>query len=157
MTQKHPSIFTNISQNVHIYLLKLRHRQGASLDMFQFISVTMVWSQKSSLGKKWILSVLMVCLLTDTLKNNHPLKIKLRGLRAKRLPQKDETAKNISELLAQAALHAPPGVAFAMRSWPLLLPSFSLSLLFSLRLLLFTHFRESPVCENLFPPIFWHN
>ena len=26
-----------------------------------------------------------------------------------------------------------------------------------LRLLLFTHFGESPVRENLFPPIFWHN
>ena len=28
---------------------------------------------------------------------------------------------------------------------------------FFLRLLLFTHFGESPVRENLFPPIFWHN
>ena len=28
---------------------------------------------------------------------------------------------------------------------------------FSLRLLLLTHFGESPVYENLFPPIFWHN
>ena len=28
---------------------------------------------------------------------------------------------------------------------------------FSLRLLLLTHFGETPVCENLFPPIFWHN
>ena len=26
-----------------------------------------------------------------------------------------------------------------------------------LRLLLFTHFWESPVRENLFPPIFWYN
>ena len=26
---------------------------------------------------------------------------------------------------------------------------------FSLRLLLLTHFGESPVCENSFPPIFW--
>ena len=57
--------------------------------------------------------------------------------------------------LAQAALHAPPKVVFAMRSWPFLLPSFSLSLF--LRLLLLTNFRESPVCEDLFPPIFWHN
>ena len=24
-------------------------------------------------------------------------------------------------------------------------------------LLLLTHFGESPVCENLFPPTFWHN
>ena len=29
--------------------------------------------------------------------------------------------------LAQAALRAPPEAAFAMRSWPLLLPSFSLA------------------------------
>ena len=29
--------------------------------------------------------------------------------------------------------------------------------LFLLRLLLFTHLGESPVRENLFPPIFWHN
>ena len=62
-------------------------------------------------------------------------------------------------------------------AWPLLLPSFSLSFflsffwprrlacamlafflsLFSLHLLLLTHFGESPVCEHLFPPIFWHN
>ena len=28
---------------------------------------------------------------------------------------------------------------------------------FFLRLLLFTHFGESPVRENLFSPIFWHN
>ena len=43
-------------------------------------------------------------------------------------------------------------------AWPLLLPSFSLSFFFSfsLCLLLLTHFGESPVCENLFPPIFWH-
>ena len=26
-----------------------------------------------------------------------------------------------------------------------------------LRLLLFTHFGETPEAENLFPPIFWHN
>ena len=44
----------------------------------------------------------------------------------------------------------------AMRRWPLLLPTFGLS--FSLlRLLLLTHFGESPKAENLFPPIFWHN
>ena len=37
-----------------------------------------------------------------------------------------------------------------------LLSFFFLFFLF-LRLLLFTHFGESPVRENLFPPIFWHN
>ena len=49
-----------------------------------------------------------------------------------------------------ACLHAP------CVAWPLLLPSFNLSLSL-LRLLLFTHFGESPVREHLFPPIFWHN
>ena len=34
-------------------------------------------------------------------------------------------------LLAQAALCAPPEMVFAMCSWPLLLPSFSLSIFFS--------------------------
>ena len=32
----------------------------------------------------------------------------------------------IVNILAQAALRVPPKVAFVMRSWPLLLPSFSL-------------------------------
>ena len=41
--------------------------------------------------------------------------------------------------------------------WPLFLPSFSFSFFLFLRLLLLTHFGESPVCENLFPPIFCHN
>ena len=44
------------------------------------------------------------------------------------------------------------------RSWPLFSPTFFFfSFFFLLRLLLFTHFGESPVRENLFPPIFWHN
>ena len=34
------------------------------------------------------------------------------------------------KILAQAALLAPPEVAFAMRSWPLLLPTFAFSLSF---------------------------
>ena len=51
--------------------------------------------------------------------------------------------------LAQAALRAPPEVAFVMRSWPLLLPLFSL---FSpLPNLLLTHFGESPEAENQLP------
>ena len=50
----------------------------------------------------------------------------------------------------------PGGLRAPCVAWPLLLPSFSLSLSL-LRLLLLTHFGESPVCENLFPPIFWHN
>ena len=35
--------------------------------------------------------------------------------------------KFLSLLLARPALRAPPEVAFAMRGWPLLLPSFSVS------------------------------
>ena len=56
--------------------------------------------------------------------------------------------------LTQAALHAPPEVAFAMCSWPLLLPTCSLSSLF---LFSFSVFGETPKAGNLFPPIFWHN
>ena len=54
----------------------------------------------------------------------------------------------------------PGGFACATRGgisnkcWPLLLFFLLLSLLC---LLLLTHFGESPVCENLFPPIFWYN
>ena len=54
----------------------------------------------------------------------------------------------------------PGGLRAPCIAWPLLLPSFSLFFSFfflSLLLLLLTHFGESPVCENLFPPIFWHN
>ena len=40
------------------------------------------------------------------------------------------------------------------RSWPLVSSTF---FFFLLCLLLLTHFGESPVRENLFPPIFWHN
>ena len=65
------------------------------------------------------------------------------------------STQTYSGILAQAALCGE--VAFAMRSRPLLLPTFALSLFFSLCLLLLTHFGETPVCENLFPPIFWHN
>merc|ERR1712106_1099064 len=46
------------------------------------------------------------------------------------------------------------------RSWPLFSPTFFFFFFFFfffLRLLLFTHFGESPVRENLFPPIFRHN
>ena len=45
-------------------------------------------------------------------------------------------------------------------AWPLLFPSFSLfpplSFFFSPSFA-FDPLRESPVCENLFSPIFWHN
>ena len=51
-----------------------------------------------------------------------------------------------------------------MHSWPLLLPTFALlsyqlsvSLFFSiLCFFLLTHFGETHMRENLFPPIFWH-
>ena len=70
-------------------------------------------------------------------------------------------SRAVSNILAQAAcvrhacLHAP------CVAWPLLLPSFSLSLsphlLLFLRLLLLTQFGETPVCKIIFAPIFWHN
>ena len=41
------------------------------------------------------------------------------------------------------------------RSWPLFSPTFSFFLF--LRLLLFTHFGETPMAEINFPPIIWHN
>ena len=55
--------------------------------------------------------------------------------------------------LVQACLRAPPVVADEAK--PLFSPTFFFFFFF-LRLLLFTHFGESPVRENLFPPIFWH-
>ena len=60
--------------------------------------------------------------------------------------------------LAQAALCAPPEVALQFGAGhcyyqlSVYILSFSLFLLF-LRLLLLTHFGESPKAENLFPPI----
>ena len=74
------------------------------------------------------------------------------------LAVKSRKNAQISVFLAQAACvrHAclrAPGVA-----WLLLLPWLSRSLLlFSLRVLLLTHFGETPVGENLFLPIFWQN
>ena len=60
--------------------------------------------------------------------------------------------------LAQAALCAPPEVALQCVAGHCYyqLSVFSPSLLL-LRLLLLTHFGETPEAENLFPPIFWHN
>ena len=74
-----------------------------------------------------------------------------------------ETVKNFTKswsvlVLAQAALRAPPEVALqyvAGHCYFQILVSLSFSLF--LRILLFTHFSESPEAENLFPPIFWHN
>ena len=63
---------------------------------------------------------------------------------------------NYRNELAQAACVRHACLRAPCVAWPLLLPSFSLFFLFSLlRLLLFTHFRESPLCKNLFSPIFW--
>ena len=55
--------------------------------------------------------------------------------------------------LAQAACvhHAQLGHCYYHRS------VFLSSFFFSLCILLLTHFGESPVCENLFPTILWHN
>ena len=69
----------------------------------------------------------------------------------------------LSSFFGPGGLHAPCLRAPCLRApcvaWPLLLPSFSLffSLSLCLRLLLFTHFGETPVCEIIFAPIFWHN
>ena len=54
----------------------------------------------------------------------------------------------------------PGGFASAMRSWPLLLPTFglfSLSFFLFLQLLLLTHFGEIPKAENFPPNTFIHN
>ena len=59
--------------------------------------------------------------------------------------------------LVQACLRAPYGVADEAKL-AIVFTYFLFSFFFLLlRLLLFTHFGESPVRENLFPPIFWHN
>ena len=67
----------------------------------------------------------------------------------------------IKKTLVQACLRAPHVVADEAKlaivfTYFFLFFSFFFFLLF-LRLLLFTHFGESRVRENLFPPIFWHN
>ena len=63
--------------------------------------------------------------------------------------------------LVQACLRAPHVVAdeakLAIVFTYFFLSFFFSSFFFFLRLLLFTHFGESAVRENLFPPIFWHN
>ena len=65
-------------------------------------------------------------------------------------------------LFVQACLRAPPVVADGAKlaivfTYFFLLFTFFFFLFLFLRLLLFTHFGETPVRENLFPPIFWHN
>ena len=42
--------------------------------------------------------------------------------------QQSSKVNHTETILAQVALRAPPEVAFTIHSWPLLLPSFSLSL-----------------------------
>ena len=42
-------------------------------------------------------------------------------------------------------------------AWPLFSPTFAPLSFSLLRLLLLTHFGESPMCEIIFHPIFWHN
>ena len=62
--------------------------------------------------------------------------------------------------LVQACLRAPHVVADEAKLAIVFTYFFLFSFfffLFLLRLLLFTHFGESPVRENLFPPVFWHN
>ena len=54
----------------------------------------------------------------------------------------------------QLCYNWPRRLACAMRSLAIVI---TIVQSFSLRLLLLTHFGESPVCENLFSPIFWHD
>ena len=63
------------------------------------------------------------------------------------------------QILAQAALRAPPEVALQCVAGQSFLSLFSLSsfFLFFLRFLLLTHFGETPMCEIIFHPLFWHN
>ena len=66
--------------------------------------------------------------------------------------------KSISHWVGPSGLRAPCVLACAMRNLAIVITIVqSFSLFLFLRLLLLTHFGESPVCENLFPPIFWHN
>ena len=74
------------------------------------------------------------------------------------VPQGSILGPLIFLILVQACLRAPLVVADEAKLaivFTYFFLSFFLFLL--LRLLLFTHFGESPVRENLFPPIFWHN
>ena len=65
---------------------------------------------------------------------------------------------NLSSIIGPSGLLAPPMVVDGSEAGHCfhLLFTFSSSF-FLLHLLLFTHFRETPVAENLFSPIFWHN
>ena len=56
--------------------------------------------------------------------------------------------------IGPGGLPAPGVLACAMRSLAIVFTNFR-SLF--LRLLLLTHFGESPMCEIIFHPIFWHN
>ena len=65
----------------------------------------------------------------------------------------------LSATFGPGGLRAPCVLACAMRSLAnvfTIVQSLFLSLSL-LHLLLLTHFGESPVTENLFPTIFWHN
>ena len=58
---------------------------------------------------------------------------------------------SLSLSFGPGGLRALPKVAFAMCSWPFLLPTFAISLtFFLLRLLLLIHFRETPEAEICF-------
>ena len=72
-------------------------------------------------------------------------------------PTTGEVEGICKKILAQAACVRHACLRAPCVAWPLLLPSFRLFFSLSLRLLLLTHFGESPMCENMFPPIFLHN
>ena len=58
------------------------------------------------------------------------------------------------DMLVQACLRAPPGVADEAK---LAIVFTYFFFFFPLRLLLFIHFEETPMAEINFPPIIWHN
>ena len=62
----------------------------------------------------------------------------------------------ISWFFGPGGLPAPCVLVCAMHSLAIVI-TFVRSLFFSLRLLLLTHFEETPMCEIIFHPIFWHN
>ena len=87
--------------------------------------------------------------------------------RRKKKKEERKLVKTMAKLrMAHASTHGarkPPGPKYKLVIFRpdfhqlSLFLSFFLSLFFFLRLLLLTHFGESPMCEIIFHPIFWHN
>ena len=90
---------------------------------------------------------------------NHSAMVRIWLFIRTRLAKCPCTQLRFYKFFGPGGLRAPCLLACAMRSLVIVITIVQslLSLFFSLRLLLLTHFGKSPVCENLFPPIFWHN